>query len=253
MIVSLSTHKGGTGKTTSSINLATCLAQRGDATLLIDMDPQGHAAPGIGVEVSYNDKSVADVLGDTPLPLSEVIRETPIPNLMFAPSNLRLAAAFENVKYFREQRLQRSLEPLASQYRWVLIDCPPALGFHTANALFASDVVLMPCQMGARALDGLQDLLNLIAVLKGNTFDTWHIFPTMIDTRNKVTLDVFMRELKPYEECGKVLETTIYRNEALNQAQIAKKPIFSFDPASRGAENYTQLTEELRGLYRQDI
>ncbi len=251
MITCFSTHKGGTGKTTSSINLATGLANTGIPTLLVDLDPQGHAAPGVGVDIAYEDRSMADVLSDNSLPLEAIIRETSTPGLFLAPSNLRLASAAEQLfsKFRREERLKKSLQPLLDRFPWVIIDCPPALGVLTANAVVAADMVLIPCQMGARALDGLGDLLDLIHVVKGPDFDAWHILRAMIDPRASVTLEVFNQQLEPYQAAGKVLETTIFRNEALNQAQMAKTPIFSFDAQSRGAQNYTELTQELLRLY----
>jgi chromosome partitioning protein len=117
----------------------------------------------------------------------------------------------------------------------------------TANAVVAADSVIIPCQMGARALDGLGDLLDLVHVLKGETFENWHILLAMIDLRITVTRDIFEEQLAPYR--AKVLETTIFRTEALNQAQIARKPIYVFDPQSRGAKNYADLTQEFLTLY----
>jgi chromosome partitioning protein len=249
MIICFSTHKGGTGKTTSSINLAAGLAQRGFTTLLLDVDPQGHAALGVGVEIAYDEPSMADVLGERPTPLESIIRETSTPGLWLAPSTLRLASVAESLvtKFRREDRLKKSLDRLGSKYQWIVIDCPPALGVLTANAVVATDAVIVPCQMGARALDGLGDLLDLLHVLKGETFDAWHILLAMIDARITVTREIFEEQLQPYK--AKVLGTTIYRTEALNQAQMAKKPIFAFDVTSRGAQNYAALTEEVLTLY----
>jgi chromosome partitioning protein len=207
------------------------------------------AAPGIGLEVAYDEPSMADVLGERPVPLESIIRETPTPGLWLVPSNLRLASVAESLvtKFRREDRLKKNLDRLTRQFQWVVIDCPPALGVLTANAVVAADAVVVPCQMGARALDGLGDLLDLLHVLKGEQFEQWHILMAMIDARITVTRDIFEEQLLPYR--ARVLETTIFRTEALNQAQIAKKPIFAFDPSSRGALNYTALTEELISLY----
>jgi len=213
------------------------------------MDPQGHAAPGVGVDVAYDEPSMADVLGDRPVALETIIRETSTLNLSLAPATLRLASVAESLvtKFRREDRLKKSLDRLGSTYQWVVIDCPPALGVLTANAVVAADAVIVPCQMGARALDGLGDLLDLVHVLKSDTFENWHILLAMIDARITVTRDIFEEQLIPYK--AKVLDTTIFRTEALNQAQIAKKPIFSFDLQSRGAQNYAALTQELLTLY----
>ena len=249
MIICFSTHKGGTGKTTSSISLSAGLARAGKDTLLVDIDPQGHSSLGLGVELSYDEANVADVLSDRGISLEKVIRSTEIPHLMIAPSNLRLASVAETLyaKFKREERLAGHLALLRNAYKWVVIDCPPALGVLTANAVNAADAIIIPCQTGARALDGLGDLLDVIRVLKGDGFDQWWILLTMIDTRKTITQEIFYELLEPYR--AKVLETKIVTNEALNQAQMAKQDIFTFDPRSRGAQAYEALTNELLKLY----
>jgi chromosome partitioning protein len=248
MIVCFAAHKGGTAKTTSSINVAAALARAGKATLLVDMDPQGHSSIGLGVEPAYDESTIADVLADaTPLP--KITRQTAVEGLTLAPSNLRLAAVAESLyaKVKREERLSKALARSRSVYEWIVIDCPPALGVLTANAVEASDIIIIPCQMGARALDGLEDLLDIVHVLKDNAFDDWWILLTMFDPRKSVTRDVFEEMLKPY--ASKVLATRIFANEALNQSQMARQDIFSFDARSRGALNYQELARELLARY----
>lgn len=249
MIICFSTHKGGTGKTTSSINLASGLARAGKKTLLVDLDPQGHSSLGLGVEIGYDEPNIADVLTDHGQSLEKILRLTEIPNLAIAPSNLRLASVAESLyaKFKREERLEQNLKPLKDSYEWIVIDCPPALGVLTANAANASDAVIIPCQMGARALDGLGDLLNLVHLLKGESFKNWWILLTMIDPRKTVTLDIFQQILDPYQE--RILKTRIAVSESLNQAQMAKQDIFTFDPKSKGAQNYEVLTNELLDIY----
>lgn len=250
MILCFCTHKGGTGKTTSSLNLAAGLARADKKTLLIDLDPQGHSSIGLGEELAYDEPNMADVLGDRALPLEDIIRETAIPNLALAPSNLRLASVAESLftKFKREERLRQSLEPVQARFDWVVIDCPPALGVLTANAVNASDIVVIPCQVGARALDGLGDLLNLVRLLKNKDFEDWWILVTMVDARKTVSQEIFEELLKRYET--KLLKTRIPMSEALNQAQMAREPVFSFDPKSRGAQNYEELTKEILEKYR---
>jgi chromosome partitioning protein len=249
MILSFSTHKGGTGKTTSSINLAAGLAREGQKTLLVDMDPQGHSTLGLGVELTYDEPNIADVLKDRGCLFQPILRETHVPNLTLAPSNIRLASVAEALyaKVKREERLQRALAALEEPYDWVVIDCPPALGVLTANALGASNIIIIPCQMGARALDGLEDLLDLVRVLKGDDFTHWWILLTMVDPRKRVTQEIFEELLKPYQP--KVLAPKIFATEALNQAQIAMQDIFRFDAKGRGAQNYEELTQEILRLY----
>ena len=249
MILCFSTHKGGTGKTTSSLNLSTGLAQAGKKTLLIDLDPQGHSSIGLNHSLAYDEQNMADVLNDHTIPLQDIIRETSIPRLFLAPSNIRLASVAESLftKFKREERLKQSLEAIRASYDWVIIDCPPALGVLTANAVDAADAVIIPCQVGARALDGLGDLLNLIKLLKHKDFKDWWILITMVDNRKTVSQEFFHDQIKPYEE--KLLKTRILMSESLNQAQMAREPVFSFDPKSKGAQNYEELTQELLQIY----
>lgn len=249
MILCFSTHKGGTGKTTSSLNLSTGLAQAGKKTLLIDLDPQGHSSIGLNHSLAYDEPNMADVLNGQSIPLQGIILETSIPNLFLAPSNIRLASVAESLftKFKREERLKQSLEPIRASYEWVIIDCPPALGVLTANAVDAADVVIIPCQVGARALDGLGDLLNLIKLLKNKDFKDWWILITMVDNRKTVSQEFFHDQIKPYEE--KLLKTRILMSESLNQAQMAREPVFSFEPKSKGAQNYEELTQELLQIY----
>jgi chromosome partitioning protein len=249
MILCFAAHKGGVGKTTSSISLAAALARAGASTLLVDLDPQGHSSIGLGCDLEYDDPSVADILSDRPLPLASLARPTEIENLTIVPSNLRLAAAAETLhpKFKREERLAKYLAHLSSAYGWIVIDCPPALGVLTANAVMAADIIIVPCQMGARSLDGLEDLLDVVHLLKGDAFAEWAILLTMIDPRKTVTMETFQELLRPYKH--HILKTRIFSSEALNQSQMAMQDIFQFDPKSRGAQSYGALARELMTRY----
>jgi chromosome partitioning protein len=250
MIICFAAHKGGVGKTTSSINVASGLARAGQATLLVDLDPQGHSSIGLGVEVPYDAPTIADVLGDRPTTLDKIVHITAVPGLTLLPSNLRLAALAESLysKVRREERLTKALSRRTHNYEWIVIDCPPALNVLTINAVEASDLILIPCPMGARALDGLEDLLDLVRLLKPERFDAWRILLTMFDPRKSITREFFEDMLRTYE--GHVLTTRIFTNEALNQSQMARQDIFTYDPRSRGALNYQELTKELLGCTR---
>jgi chromosome partitioning protein len=244
VIVCFATHKGGTGKTTSSINLAAGLARAGKSTLLIDLDPQGHSTLGMGVELDDDDINVADALSKRALPLADVIQTTATPGLDIAPSTLRLASVAESLSTMlkREERLAKVVAS-TTRYEWIVIDCPPMLGVLTANAVAASNLALVPCPTGARALDGLEDLLDLVYVLKGERYPHWRVLLTMVDPRKTVTQEIFQEQLRPFERM--VLTTKILTSEALNQSQMAKRDVYTFDPRSRGAANYEALTKEL--------
>ena len=244
-ILSFSTHKGGTGKTTSSINLAVKLGRDGYRTLLIDVDPQGHATLGVGLDLAYDEPNIADVLTDRGIPLGKVVRPTSIPNLTIAPSNIRLASVAESLyaKMRREERLQKNLTAIQEPYEWVVIDCPPALGVLTEAAIAAADRIIIPCQMEARAADGLVDLLEVIGLIKGEAFDAWRILLTKIDSRKTTTNQAVMAALAPW--APKICKTTIPQSEPLNQAQIERTDIFSFEPKSTGALAYESFAKEM--------
>lgn len=248
MIISFSTHKGGTAKTTSSINLACGLARQGHKTLLVDMDPQGHSTIGLGIELKFEDKNIADVLPDKSIDIKGIIRPTKTNNLDIVPSNIRLSpvgeALYTTIR--KEERLQKRLNSIANHYQYIIIDCPPSLGVLTINVLQAAEFIIIPCQMSARSTDGLADLLDIISIIKNNTFDNFRILLTHFDIRKSITNEVILSQLKNYE--NKIFKTKIPVNEALNQAQIARVSIFDFDPKSTGAQSYEKLTEEVLSL-----
>ncbi len=244
-VICISTHKGGVGKTTTAINVSAAFAMNGLKTLLIDIDPQGHASLGLGLDVAYDDPNIADVLKDNGLNMEDTIFEVS-KNLFLAPSNIRLASVAEAMysKFRREERLKKKLNPILRDFDRIIIDCPPSLGLLVANAITVSDTIIVPCQMGARSLDGLDDLLDLAKILKDDFFDSWFILLTAVDIRKRITYDAFMKIIEPHKEQGKVLHTHIRVNESLNQAQFAGESIFQFDPKSRGAEDYLALANE---------
>lgn len=251
-IICFSAHKGGVGKTTSAVNAAVALALNKKNVLVIDVDPQGHSTKSLGVELEYKEPNIADVLPERGISLSEVIKSTHYPTLSVVPSNLRLSRVAESLygRMKREEILTRLLEPLLGDYEWIVIDCPPHLGVLTTNAITASDIIVIPCQMGgARSLEGLEDQLESIQFLKGKDFDNWRILRVMIDPRKRVALEASRQLLAPYEAQGKLFETQIQVNEPLNQAQFVDQDIFSFDAKSRGAEDYQAFAKELIERY----
>lgn len=244
MIISIINQKGGTGKTTTSINLSSGLCQQGQKTLVIDIDPQANATTGLNHEVKQGQLSIKDILENGIDPNDAVI-ETAYEGLKLIPSTIKLSVTSEQLysKVFREALLNRALKPFAKQYDYIIIDCPPNLGVLTVNAIYASDFIIIPCETSRSSLDGINDLLNVITLIKGKNFANYRLLLTLLDTRNKLTNEIVMEELAPFQK--KLFSTIICRNEALNQSQFAREDIFTFDPKSKGAQDYQNLTMEL--------
>ncbi len=246
--ICVGTHKGGTGKTVTSMALASGLARAGKRVLLLDLDPQGHSTVGLGVDLEPEDLTIRDLFTDPPRPIRELVRKTTVPGLDLIPSNIRLAPVAQALygRTKREELLRRRLEPLEDGYDFIVIDSPPSLGVLTDNALTAADFVIIPCQMEARAADGLLDLLAALRELKGDGFDSWRILRTKVDQRKTVTNEAVLAALGQWEE--KLFETLIPQSEPLNQAQMAKTDIFTFQPKSTGAQAYEALVDEVLRL-----
>lgn len=244
-IISIATHKGGTGKTVTAMGLAAALANSGIRTLLIDLDPQGHSTIGLGVELTENAYTVKDIFSQSSISITKVVRKSHLEKLDILPSNIGLEKAtyFLYMKPRREELLKKALQPLLPEYEYVLIDCPPSLGVLTETAISAADLILVPCQMEARAGDGLVDLLDVVNVIKGDEFDNWKIVLTKFDNRKSVTNQAIMGALSSWKE--KILKSSIPQSEPLNQAQIERTDIFSFDSKSKGALAYQALKDEV--------
>jgi len=245
-VISVANQKGGVGKTTTTVNLATLLAKKGKKVLLIDTDPQGNATSGLGVTKEL-ELSVYDILvGETGF--NETIQETAIKNLKVCPSNISLAGAeVELVSMMsREQRLKTKLDDVKDQYDYILIDCPPSLGLITLNAFTASDSVLIPVQCEYFALEGLGQLLNTVNLVKKHLNKNLEIegaLLTMYDARTNLSNQV-VKEVKKYFE-DKVYKTVIPRNVRLSEAPSYGMPISIYDPKSKGAKAYEKFTREL--------
>lgn len=245
-VISVANQKGGVGKTTTTVNLATLLAKKGKKVLLIDTDPQGNATSGLGVTKEL-ELSVYDILvGETTF--QETVQETAVKNLTVCPSNISLAGAeVELVSMMsREQRLKTKLDEVKEQYDFVLIDCPPSLGLITLNAFTASDSVLIPVQCEYFALEGLGQLLNTVNLVKKHLNKNLEIegaLLTMYDARTNLSNQV-VKEVKKYFE-DKVYKTVIPRNVRLSEAPSYGMPISIYDPKSKGAKAYEKFTREL--------
>ncbi|MGX1724948.1 ParA family protein, partial [Bacillus haynesii] len=241
-IIAITNQKGGVGKTTTSVNLGACLAYIGKRVLLVDIDPQGNATSGIGVEKADVDQCVYDILVDD-ADVKDVIKTTSVENLDVIPATIQLAGAeIELVPTIsREVRLKRALESVKQNYDFMIIDCPPSLGLLTINALTASDSVVIPVQCEYYALEGLSQLLNSVRLVQKHLNTDLMIdgvLLTMLDARTNLGIQV-IEEVKKYFR-DKVYQTVIPRNVRLSEAPSHGKPIILYDPRSRGAEVYLE-------------
>ena len=247
-IIAIINQKGGVGKTTSSINIAAGLARKGQKTLLIDLDPQAHSTIGLGIEPETFQVSISDVLAKKK-PIKDVILSTQMENLFVVPSHIRLDKIEQQLtpELFRETFLHKAIQN--SGFDFIVIDCRPTLGTLTINALYASNFIIVPCEMGRYALDGFADLMETIDHVKNNALDKAQfirILLTKYDSRNKVSNDWVFQQLEPFQDL--IFKTYIRRNEALNQSQMAQEPIFTFKADSVGAQDYEALINEFLSL-----
>ena len=245
-VVSVVNQKGGVGKTTTSVNLSACLAELNYRVLLIDMDPQGNASSGLGVEVSEETKTVYDVLSDS-CSAKEAVFKTDFGTLYVCPSDIQLAGSeveLVNAEK-REYRLDTAIESIKSDYDYIVIDCPPSLNLLTLNALVASDGVLIPVQCEYYALEGLSRLMQTVKTIKQRLnpkIEIDGVLLTMFDTRTNLSIMV-AEEVKKYFP-KKVYKTVIPRNVRLSEAPSYGEPITVYDKYSRGAESYINLAKE---------
>ena len=244
-IISVANQKGGVGKTTTTVNLATILAKRGKKVLLIDADPQGNATSGLGLDKDLEPSTYDILVNDTEL--EDAMQKTIIKNLKVCPANMDLAGAeVELVSMMsREQRLKEKVDIIKEKFDYILIDCPPSLGLVTLNAFTASDSVLIPVQCEYYALEGLGQLLNTINLVKKHLNKSLEIegaVLTMYDARTNLSNQV-VKEVKKYFE-DKVYKTVIPRNVRLSEAPSYGMPITEYDPRSKGAKSYTKFAKE---------
>lgn len=240
-------QKGGVGKTTTALNLATYLATFGKSVLLVDMDAQGNATVGIGIDREKLGHCIYDVLIDG-IPITEVIINTSVAGLMIAPSTPKLAGAEVELvpENFRELRLKKSLEGIKDNYDFVIIDCPPSLSLLTVNALAASDEVIIPIQCEYYALEGLSQLTKTIDLVRGGlnpALKIKGIILTMYDSRTLLSEQVSEEVRKHFGK--KVFKAVIPRNVRLAESPSFGQPIMFYDPSSSGAVAYEALAREI--------
>ena len=246
-IIAISNQKGGVGKTTTAVNLAASLAVAEKKTLLVDMDPQSNAGSGLGVLEAQLRKDIYHVLVEE-LCLSKIIHQTELKYLDIAPSSQNLIGAeVELISVIgREARLKEALVNLKQSYEYIIIDCPPALGLLTVNALSAANTVIIPLQTEYYALEGLSQLMKTIHLIQKRLnpyLKVEGILLTMYDMRNKLCKDVELDVRKAFKNV--VFEVMIPRNVKLSEAPSYGKPCLLYDVSSKGAISYLQLAREI--------
>lgn len=247
VIYALANQKGGVAKTTTAVNLSACLAEADKKVLLIDIDPQGNASSGLGIDRYAIRQCIYDVLVNE-VPINEVILKTDIPGLEILPATIQLAGAEIELanSVSREIRLKSSLKNIKEQYDYIFIDCPPSLGLLTLNALTAADGVIIPIQCEYYALEGLGQLMNTINLIQkhlNTQLEISGIVLTMFDARTNLSIQV-VDEVKEHFK-GKVFRTIIPRNVRLSEAPSHGQPITRYDIKSKGAQVYIDLAREV--------
>lgn len=249
-VYAIANQKGGVGKTTTAINLATYLAAAGRRVLLVDMDPQSNTTSGIGASKNLRSQTVYDLLvqEDDELTIFDVLVPTQRRELVVAPCTMDLAAAeLELVGALaRESRLRQVLEPIRDRCDYILIDCPPSLGLLTVNALVAADALIIPIQCEYLALEGLTQLLNTIQIVKSKLNPELYIagvVMTMFDPRTRLAGEI-VREVRNHFP-KEAFKTIISRNVRLSEAPSFGQSILDYDPSSPGAVAYRALAEEV--------
>lgn len=246
-VIALVNQKGGVGKSTTAVNMTAYLSKYGFKTLLLDLDPQSNSTSGLGINSSKTKGSVYDILiGD--MDPAEIIMDTSYENLKLIPSSIQLAGAEVELvtSLKREYRLKEAVNKIKDEFDFIIIDCPPALGLLTINALTAAKEVIIPIQCEYYALEGLGQLLNTITLVQKNLNENLEIkgaIMTMYDSRIKLSEQV-IEEVKKYF-AKKVYKTIIPRNVRLSEAPSYGKAIIDYDPYCKGAKAYSNFTKEV--------
>ena len=246
-VIAIANQKGGVAKTTTAVNMASCIALLGKKVLLIDIDPQGNASSGLGVDKSNLSYCIYDVLIND-LSVESVINKAEIEGLYIAPATIQLAGAeIELVTAIsRELKLKKAIQNIKEEYDYIFIDCPPSLGLLTINALTASDSLIIPIQCEYYALEGLGQLMNTIELIRKHLnaeLEIEGVLLTMFDARTNLSIQV-VEEVKSHFK-DKTYRTIIPRNVRLSEAPSHGKPIILYDPKSKGAEVYQELAKEV--------
>ena len=248
-IIAILNQKGGCGKTTTAVNLGAALAQMGKQVLLIDLDPQGNATTGLGIEKNELERTIYSVLSNL-ITIKEAVITTKIPGLDLVPSNISLSGAEIELSnaVARESLLKNAIEGIYDGYDYIFIDVPPSLGLLTLNSLVASDSVIIPIQAEFYALEGMADLLEAMELVEnrlGSPSPIKGILLTLYDSRTRLGRDVYTNIKKFFGETENVFQTTIPRNIKLAEAPSHGKPCIIYDEACIGSAAYKNLALEM--------
>lgn len=245
-IIAIANQKGGVGKTTTAVNTAAYLAAKGHRVLLVDLDPQGNATSGLGIDKNAMEHSLYDGISGH-APFAGIVQPSGIDNLWLVPSNRQLVGAEVELvdASRREYRLHEALEPVSSEYAFVLIDCPPSLSLLTVNGLTAASGVIITLQCEYYALEGLSELLQTVKLVRDNLNQALRLKGVVLTMHNRTRLAGQVEEDVRRHLGAQVYDTVIPRNVTLGEAPSFGQPIMLYDPACTGAQAYSALAEEI--------
>lgn len=248
-ILAIINQKGGVGKSTVSVNLAYGLHLKKKKVLIIDLDPQGHSSciycPTIAQENSISSAFIDKKLNLNDIIIPATVADKSIDYLNIIPSTIKLATVIEQISgtLYREKILKNHLDKILENYDYIILDCPPTLGILAINAIYCSNSIIVPTNFGRYSLDGMADLLVSVKEIKEGQKYNFFVLKNLYEKRNSQTNKYINEQLSSLSE--NTFATTIRKNEAINQAQITNLPVQAFNPASKGAQDFNLLTEEV--------